>query len=97
MSRNSNKRKSARKTRKVWLNLKIRVPRGTSQREVINTLAQSIRNGSYKYPSKWDITIEWRNKEFADMKSDEFTSAMRDSARSSPGFDNLVLSYLESR
>lgn len=86
--------KRKEKTRKLWLEIKAYAP-GVPKDEIKRTLIASIRNGSYEYPDGWKVGIFWRNKASAPMRSGEFTEEMSNSAESSSGFDQAVLSYLQ--
>jgi hypothetical protein len=97
MSRSSNRRRSRRKNRRLWLNVKYKVPPGTSKKKVLDTLIESIDNGTYTYPKTWKVVLEWRNKESAPMKAGEFQKEMLASQSSSDGWDSAVLSYLENQ
>jgi hypothetical protein len=83
--------------RKLWRRIVARVPKGTDRAEFWGTLRAAIKDGSYDVPEEWHVTIEWRNKEHAAMKSDDFASAMRESAESSRGWDGAILDYVEQK
>jgi hypothetical protein len=85
------------KSRRLWLQVKFKVPKGVSQEEILRTLIASIRRGDYEYPKSWHVIIRWKNKLFDDFKAQEFTEAMEDSAESSRGWDSAVTSYLERK
>lgn len=83
--------------RRLWLNIAFDAPKNVKRDTIIRTLLRSIERGDYRYPAKWRVVLEWRNREDAEMKRAEFTAAMKDSARSSEGFDETVLDFLEKQ
>lgn len=85
------------KPRRLWLQMKFKVPKGVSPRKVARTLLESIERGDYEYPQSWHVVIRWKNKLFAKFKADEFTNAMEESADSSYGWDFAVSDYLERK
>lgn len=91
------KSSSRRKKRRLWLNVKYKVPVGVSKEKVLDTLIESIDNGNYTYPKSWKVILEWKNKEFAPMKKGEFQKEMLASQSSSDGWDSAVISYLENQ
>lgn len=90
------------KTRPLWLNVKYKVPRSVPKWKVLERLKRSIENADgeendYALPKKWNVILEWRNKESEEMKKDPWQKALQDSAEPSPGFDSAVISYLEGK
>lgn len=86
-----------KRSRRLWLQIKFKVPKGVSPQRVAKTLLESVERGDYEYPESWSVAISWRNKLFAKMKTDEFTNAMEESADSSYGWDFAVIDYLERK
>lgn len=86
-----------RKSRRLWLQIKFKVPAGVSPKKIARTLLDSIERGDYKYPKSWSVAIAWKNSRFAEMKIGEFTAEMNASAESSRGWDAAVISYLENK
>lgn len=84
-----------KKKRRLWLRVLFRVPAGVTRETVLQTLIDSIIDGTYAYPADWKVVIQWRNQENAPMKEGPFTAEMLRSKRSSAGFDKAVLAYLE--
>lgn len=97
MSKSSSRHRSRRKNRRLWLNVKFKVPKGVSRNKVLETLIESIDDGTYQYPKTWKVVLEWRNKESAPMKAGEFQKEMLASQSSSDGWDSAVISYLENQ
>jgi len=85
------------KTRRLWLNIKFKIPAGVSRETVLRTLIDSVKRGEYTYPEEWKVALGWKNSLFAGMKWGEFTAEMKQSAKSSKGFDLAVLNYLGER
>lgn len=87
---------SKKKPRRLWLNIKAsNVSVSTS--EFVRTLLASIEEGDYKLPRGWKVTLEWRNKEDAPMRSGPWTQEMSASAQSSDGFDKAVTDWLRRK
>lgn len=86
------------KERRLWLNIK-QSGVDVSREKFIQTLIDSIEEGEgeYRLPKGWNVWIEWRNKEAAPMRSDEWSEAMQESAESSDGWDKAVLAWLRSK
>lgn len=89
------------KTRKLWLKISFKKldgrPTGNDVQYLREQLLASILRGDYEYPRNWNVTIEWRNKDSADMRRGEFMQEMRASRRSSIGWDTVVYNYLRSK
>jgi hypothetical protein len=85
------------RTRKLWLNIRFDIPKTVPRERIVRTLVRSIERGDYKIPREWRVVIEWRNKEEVEMRRGEWTSEMKRSAQSSPGFDTAVTQYLEGK
>ena len=85
-----------KKSRRLWLEIKFYAP-GVSRETVIQTLINSVKDGSYDYPKKWLVGIYWSNHETRDFKAGEFKKEMRASRRSSVGWDDAILTYLRGR
>jgi hypothetical protein len=83
------------KRRRLWLNVRFKVPPGTPREKVIETLLDSVQSGNYDLPDGWDVRILWRNRANAEMKSGPWKQELRASRRSSSGFDKAVVAYLE--
>jgi len=81
------------KTRRLWLNVKQKGVKVT-RRKFIERLLKSIEDGTYRLPKKWKVTLLWRNKENAPMRSGPWKEEMEQSAESSPGWDIAVSTYL---
>lgn len=86
----------AKRFRRLWLEIKFHAPE-VSKQEVIQTLINSVRNGTYDYPRSWLVGLYWSNREDGNFKSGEFQKEMRESRKSSPGWDEAILSYLRNR
>ena len=82
------------KTRRLWLHVSGRAPKGVPREEVKGKLLDSIRNGTYELPEGYQFQISYRNKEFDEMKTDSWKNALDWSATSSPGFDRAVIAYI---
>jgi len=83
------------RTRQLWLQIKFDAP-GASRREVLKTLLSSVHRGDYIYPKRWRVALGWSNKENGELRWGEFTTEMKNSRNSSPGFDMTVIQYLEN-
>jgi len=84
--------------RKLWLGIEVlSVPRGTPRALLIDVLRESIRRGDHTLPDGWQIEIRWRNRENAKMRTGPWQEELDKSARSSDGFDEAVLMYLENQ
>jgi hypothetical protein len=84
------------KDRRLWLNVKAEGVT-VSKQEFILALQESIRDGSYELPRGWKVTLEWKNKERAKMRSGPWTREIRKSAESSDGFDRAVTNWLKRK
>lgn len=84
------------KDRRLWLNIKAENVT-VSKSEFITALMESIEDGTYQLPSGWKVTLEWRNKENAPMRSGPWTQELKKSAKSSDGFDTAVTSWLKRK
>jgi len=84
------------RTRRLWLNVKQKGVKVT-RRKFILRLIQSIEDGTYRLPKNWHVTLFWRNKEEAPMRSGSWQEEMEASAESSPGWDIAVLTYLRRK
>lgn len=84
-----------KRVRRLWLEVKWKVPPGIPRELVIETLKQSVLNKSYDLPIGWQVIIAWRNKEKAKMKFGPWKAELTKSAASSDGFDKAVLSFLD--
>ena len=87
---------SKNKTRRLWLNIKAEGVT-VSKQEFVRVLIESIREGDYKIPEGWNVTLEWRNKERGRNKSGPWTEEMAKSAESSDGFDKAVTDWLRRK
>ena len=88
--------KHKKRKRRLWLNVTVSGGvSGVSKAGFIRTLLESIQNKTYKLPAGWDVSLEWKNKETADMKSGAWSDELAQSAKSSSGFDIAVKRYLE--
>lgn len=88
------------KPRYLRLQLRSSTPGAKNDKEIIDTLLDSIRRGDYDYKRKhprWRIAIGWSNHRNAPLRWGEWTKEMKQSAVSSPGFDIAVAAYLENR
>lgn len=83
-------------SRRLWLKVKFDAP-GASDELVLQTLLQSIKNGTYEYPRGWRVALGWSNKENGALKWGEWTKEMAASAQSSEGFQYAVQYYLENQ
>jgi len=82
--------------RRLWLNIKAK--RITvSRSEFVQALLESIKDGTYKLPRGWKVTLEWRNKESAPMRTGSWTKEMKKSSESSDGFDGAVTDWLKRK
>lgn len=88
-------KRNRKKTRRLWLQVKFKVPDNVSPRTVARKLIESVRSGDYEYPESWHVVIRWKNSLFGKFKVDEFTEAMEESAQSSRGWDSAVIAYLQ--
>jgi hypothetical protein len=84
------------KTRRLWLNVKAENVT-VSKQEFVRALLESIKDGSYELPAGWNVTLEWRNKEDAPMKSGPWAQELEKSAASSDGFDKAVTDWLKRK
>lgn len=85
------------KPRRLWLNVKAKIPTGVSREDFIRTLMRSIDRTDYTLPSGWKVLLEWRNKESASMRSGPWTEEMLDSSISSEGWDRAVMAWLKGK
>ena len=85
------------KPRRLWLNVKAKIPKGVSREDFILVLMESIDQGDYVLPTGWKVLLEWRNKESASMRSGPWTEEMLDSSVSSEGWDRAVTSWLKGK
>lgn len=86
-----------RRTRRLWLEIKYKVPVGISRDTVISVLKKSVENKTYDLPIGWNAIIAWRNKENAPMRYGLWKQELQKSAASSDGFDKAVLSWLNKK
>jgi len=84
------------KPRRLWLNVKAENVT-VSKDDFVRVLMESIKDGTYQLPRGWKVTIEWRNKENARMKSGPWTREMKKSAKSSDGWDRAVTDWLKRK
>ena len=84
-----------KRIRRLWLEVKWKVPPGVPREIVIETLKQSVLNGTYNLPIGWQVIIAWKNKENANFKFGPWKRELAKSAQSSDGFDKAVLSFLD--
>jgi hypothetical protein len=85
------------KTKPRFLRLKIRaMATSVTKKALIDYLIASINRGDYKYPRHWRVVLGWSNSPDGDLKWGEFTTEMKKSAQSSPGWDIAVTNYLEA-
>jgi len=84
------------KTRRLWLNVKQKGVR-VSRSKFIKRLLKSIDDGTYRLPKTWKVTLLWRNKEDAPMRSGPWQEEMEQSAESSPGWDFAVTTWLKRK
>lgn len=89
-------RKKERK-RRLWLNITQKGVKGITRREFIKRLLRSISDGTYELPEAWKVTLHWRNTVQGRMKRGPWTKEMRQSAKSSPGWDIAVGMYLRRK
>lgn len=82
--------------RRLWLNI-TQTGVNVTKREFIERLIQSINDGTYVLPREWQVTLHWRNKETAPMRSGPWQEEMEASAESSEGWDSAVLAYLRRK
>lgn len=82
------------KTRRLWLNVKQSGVK-TTRTKFIKRLIESIEDGTYRLPKSWKVTLLWRNREDARMRSGPWEQEMARSAESSMGWDAAVLVYLK--
>jgi hypothetical protein len=87
---------SKNKTRRLWLNIKAEGV-NVSKQEFVRALMESIADETYQLPAGWNVTLEWRNKETAPMRSGPWTAEMQKSAKSSDGFDKAVTDWLKRK
>jgi hypothetical protein len=86
---------SRRKTRRLWLNIRASgVPRSVGVRGFWETLRRAVADKSYSVPDDWNVELDWKNKEGAEMRSGDFGAELTASAKSSNGFDKAVLDYI---
>lgn len=85
-----------KKPRRLWLNVKAKDVT-VSVSEFVRVLMESIKRGDYVLPRGWKVTLEWRNKESAPMRSDSWQKALKESAESSAGFDGAVTEWLRRK
>ena len=85
------------KTRRLWLNVTWKNIRGVTRQEFIDRLLKSISDGTYILPRGWQVKLHWRNTLHGKMKVGNWTQEMRDSRRSSPGWDLAVSDWLERK
>ena len=88
------KSKRKKKGRQLWTKIRARIPGGIDRAAFWGTLRASINRGDYELPDDWDVTIQWRNRDDAPMRSADFSIAMQESAESSRGWDKAILSYV---
>lgn len=86
-----------RQPRRLWLNVRAHGVKGITREQFIKRLIQSISDGSYVIPSSWKVTLEWRNTKRGEMKEGSWTHEMRQSAKSSDGWDIAVAEYLRRK
>jgi hypothetical protein len=86
-----------KKKRRLWTRITAHVPKGTTRSEFWGTIRKSIREGDYALPDDWDVRIHWKNKADAEYKSDDYTTAMIESAESSRGWDRAIARYVEKQ
>jgi hypothetical protein len=93
--------KSRVRTRRLWINVRFKVPPSIPQDEIIDELIASVRRGrktgDYSLPRGWRAILEWRNKQDAEMRRGSWETELEASAESSEGFDSAVIQYLERR
>lgn len=87
---------SRRKTRRLWLNIRASgVPREVGVRGFWETLRRAVADKSYSVPDDWNVELDWKNKEGANMRSGDFGTELTASAKSSSGFDKAVIDYID--
>lgn len=84
-----------KRVRRLWLEVRFKVPPGISREVVLSTLKLSILEKNYSLPIGWQVVIAWRNKENAPMKYGPWKGELVKSAASSDGFDKAVLAWLD--
>ena len=86
-----------RKKRPLWLNVRVENVKGVSRREILETLRDGIADGSYSFPKRWKVTLQWKNKKDAALKSGPWKQELKKSRRPSDGFDKAVSTWLERK
>jgi len=89
------KSKRRKKGRALWVKIKARIPRSVDRGALWGTLRSAINHGDYELPDDWNVTIEWRNREDAPMRSADFQTAMQESAESSRGWDRAIRAIID--
>lgn len=90
----SMKKSRKKKSRSLWLKIRGNVHGTANRAQFWGTLRKAVRSGEYEIPEEWDVNIEWRNREGADTKSEDFATAMLESRESSRGWDKAVMRYI---
>lgn len=90
------RRRKKQKTRRLWLNVTQKGVK-VSRTEYIKRLLRSIADGSYELPEGWRVTLHWRNTPRGKMKRGPWTEEMRQSRKSSPGWDDAVSIWLRRK
>ena len=86
-----------RKKRRLWLNVRVENVKGVSRRKILETLIDGIKDGSYSFPKRWKVTLQWKNKESASLKEGPFRRELKKSRKPSDGFDKAVTTWLERK
>jgi hypothetical protein len=85
------------RVRRLWLNVRYKVPSDVSEERIIRTMIRSIKRKDYRLPKGWRAVIEWRNSKNAPMRRGEWQAELKASAESSSGFEFAVIEYLERK